>query len=290
MSESRPFGHGEFARGESAEIDRLGAEVRHLRARLRAHPLISEAQGILRERYALPDSESAFSLLQRASQHSNVKLRTLAGAVTLTPRPDPGAPLWFPRQARSSEPRLTFDREGRARSGDRGAVLGAVLSRTLVVVDADMGNVQTADRAEGGLRIEKHTGLSAEFVDFFGHVGIEGTSCARAAREVTQVTVRDVATDPVFSEPARRVILREGSLACHSAPLTSASGRCVGMVSAHLDRTIDGLTPAQVAALDLIGGEAGAWLDWYGRTVVVSALEHLHALGRRHRGRRGSRS
>jgi len=285
MSQSPPPEHG-----DSAEQTRLRAEVRHLRARLRAHPLISEAQGMLRERYALPDSESAFALLQRASQQYNVKLRTLAGALTVVPRPDPRQSLWFPRRARHAEPRLTFDRTGRAEPGNRGAVLGAVLGRTLAVVDADMGNVQTADRTDGGLRIEKHTGLTPDFVDFFGHVGKDGTSCALAARNAAQVTVQDVATDPVFTEPAREAILRAGSHACHSVPLTTASGVCVGMVSAHLDHRIKGLTTAQTKALDIVGGEAGAWLAWYDRTVVLDALEYLHALGRGHTGRRVRRS
>jgi hypothetical protein len=79
MSESRPH-----EQDEVAELDRLRTEVRDLRARLRAHPLISEAQGILRERYALPDTETAFALLQRASQQYNVNLPGLkAGASVL---------------------------------------------------------------------------------------------------------------------------------------------------------------------------------------------------------------
>jgi hypothetical protein len=285
MSQSRPHGHG-----DDAEVERLRAELRQLRARLRAHPLISEAQGMLRERYALPDAESAFALLQRASQQYNVKLRTLAGALTTLPRPDTRESLWFPRRPRHVEPRLSFGRTDRAGRGDRGAVLSEVLSQTLTVVDAGMGNVQTADRADGGLRMEKHTGLTPEFVDFFGHVGENGTSCALAARNVAQVTVQDVETDPVFSEPAREAILRAGSRACHSLPLTAASGVCVGMVSAHVDRPLKGLTAAQTKALDVVGGEAGKWLAWYDRTVVLDALEYLHALGRGHAGRRIRRS
>ncbi|MET8642215.1 ANTAR domain-containing protein [Streptomyces sp. NPDC004675] len=275
---------------EDTELERLRAEVRHLRARLRAHPLISEAQGLLRERYALPDAESGFALLQRASQQYNVKLRVLAGALVLAPRPDPRRTLWFPRRVRRPEPRLTFDTAHRARGGNRGAMLSAVLSQTLAVMDAGMGNVQTVDRAEGGLRIEKHTGLSADFVDFFGHVGEEGTACAMAARKVAQVTVEDVETDPVFTEPAREAILRAGSRACHSVPLATVSGACVGMASAHLEHPVPGLTAAQSRTLAMLGREAGEWLVWYDRTVVMDALEHLHELGRGRGGERGRRS
>ncbi|MGI5134497.1 MULTISPECIES: ANTAR domain-containing protein [unclassified Streptomyces] len=285
MSESP--GHEQH---EAEEMELMRAEVRHLRARLRAHPLISEAQGLLRERYGLPDAESAFALLQRASQQYNVKLRTLAGALTRAQRPDEREPLWFPRRARRAEPGLTFDGAGRARGGNRGAVLSAVLSQALAVVSSDMANVQTRDRAKGGLLLEKHTGLSADFVDFFSHVEEAGTACGLAAQKVAQITVEDVATDPVFTGPVRETILRAGSRACHSVPLTTAAGTCVGVVSVHLDRPIKGLTAAQTRTLDRVGAEAGEWLGWYDRTVVVDALEYLHALGRDHGGRRFRRS
>ncbi|WP_078615174.1 ANTAR domain-containing protein [Streptomyces sp. NRRL S-475] len=281
---------GRAAADDEEELERLRTEVRGLRARARVRPLIAQAQGIVQERYALPDGESAFALMQRASQRYNVKLRTLAGVLVTVPRPDRPDTLWFPRRVRGPEPDLTFTRVHRSGSGSRGAVLNAVLSSTLAVVGTDMGNVQLMDRARGGLSIERHTGLTADFVDFFAHVGEEGTSCAQAARDVAQVTVRDVESDPVFTEPARRAILAAGSRACHSVPLTSASGLCVGMVSAHLERPLDGLTTAQTKFLDTVGGQAGRWLAWHDDTVVLDALEHLHALGSAGRGSRFRRS
>ncbi len=200
-----------------SELERLRAELRDLRARARVYPLISQAQGILQERYALPDAESAFALLQRASQQHNVKVRTLAGALIRTPRPDDREPLWFPRRVRLPEPALTFTTAHRSGSGSRGAVLKAVLGTTLTVTSTDMGNVQLSDPARGGLRIEQHTGLTADFVDFFAFVGEDGTSCAQAARDVSQVTIREVESDPALAEPARTAIRagRPGRLAGH---------------------------------------------------------------------------
>jgi hypothetical protein len=278
-----PHGEDEAIREELA---RLRAEIRQLRTRMEGRPLIAQAQGMLRERYALPDAETAFALLQRASQQYNVKLRTLAEAVLGVPRPDDRSALWFPGRARRAEPALGFGaaRDRRVGRGNRSEVLAAVLSQTLAVVGAGMGNVQIADRAEGGLRIERHTGHTADFVDFFAHVGDEGTACAKAARDMSQVTVQDVATDPVFAEDAREAILRAGSRACHSVPLTTSSGLVVGMVSAHLERPLRGLTRAQTKELAVVGAEAGEWLAWYDRTVVLDALEHLHVLGRAHGG------
>ncbi|MFJ6084829.1 ANTAR domain-containing protein [Streptomyces sp. NPDC092369] len=275
---------------DRAELERLRAETRDLRARARAHPLISQAQGVLRERYRLPDGDSAFGLLQRSSQRFNVKLRSLADAVLTTPRPEEPDALWFPRRVRSPEPALDFPAPHRPERGNRGAVLSAVLSQTLAVVDTSMGNVQVTDRVRGGLRLEKHTGLSDDFVDFFAYVGDEGTACAAAARDLAQVTVHDVSTDPVFTEAAREQILAAGSLGCHSVPLTTVSGLCLGMVSAHTDHTLRRLSDTQLRTLDMMGAQAGRWLSWHDRTVVMDALEYLHALGRRGRGARIRRS
>ncbi|MFI7497933.1 ANTAR domain-containing protein [Streptomyces sp. NPDC049687] len=275
---------------EREEVLRLRAEVRALRARVRAHPLISQAQGMLQERYALPDADRAFTLMRRSSQRFNVKMRTLAGALVTTPRPDERTVLWFPRRVRHPEPALGFMAQEPPGGRSRGAVLGAVLDRTLTVVGTDMGNVQTVDRVSGGLRIERHTGLTEDFIDFFAHVGEEGTACAKAARDVAQVTVQNVEEDPVFAEPAREAILAAGSRGVHSVPLTVSSRVCVGMVSAHADRPLDTLGTSQLRTLDALGAEAGRWLAWYERTVLVDALEHLHALGRAERGARRGRA
>ncbi|GAA3492892.1 ANTAR domain-containing protein [Streptomyces cremeus] len=269
------------------ELERLRGELRHLRARAQTHPLVSQAQGILQERYSLPDGESAFALLQRVSQQHNVRLRQLVEAVVRTPRPDPRSPLWFPRRARLPAPPLTFPaarENNRREEPHQAAVLRSVLSRALAVLDTSMGNVQLPDRVRGGLRLEQHTGLSDDFVDFFAHVGDDGTACSLAARNVAQVTVHDVEADPVFDEASRRAVLAAGARAVHSLPLTTPAGGCVGMVSAHLGHTIKGVSAGQSGTLAALGAQAGQWLAWYNRTVLLDALECLHSLGARHRG------
>ncbi|ORT53439.1 ANTAR domain-containing protein [Streptomyces sp. CB03238] len=261
------------------DLAHLRDQVRHLRAQARNRPLIAEAQGILRERYRLADAEAAFALMQHASQRCNVRLRTLAGAVVRLERPDDRADQWFPGRVRHPAPALDSLAIDDASRAHRGAVLGAVLSQTLAVTSTHMGNVQIGDHAAGGLWLEKHAGLSEDFVDFFDFVGDEGTACAQAAKDMEQVTVHDVATDPVFTEDARRAILEAGSRSAHSVPLISG-GRCVGMVSAHFERPIQDLHAAQLRALEHTGREVGRWLAWYDRTVVLDALEHLHAAAR----------
>ncbi|MFI9025582.1 ANTAR domain-containing protein [Streptomyces sp. NPDC053560] len=260
------------------EFDRLRGKVRDLQAKVRTHPLIAQAQGILQERYRLPDGQAAFTLLQAASQRYNVKLRTLASAVLSAPRPESGATRWFADRVRTRAPKLAALPQVNSESANRSAVLSAVLHQTLLISDTPMGNVQLADRHAGGLRMEKHAGLNEEFVDYFDVVGKDGTSCSLAARNVTRVTVTDVATDPVFDEEARYKILQAGSRAAHSTPLTTGRGICLGMVSSHHERPVQLLSPAQARAMDRIGDQAGRWLAWYQRTVVLDALEHLHRM------------
>ncbi|AYG78905.1 hypothetical protein DWB77_01014 [Streptomyces hundungensis] len=265
------------------ELARLREEAHHLRAQVRTRPLISQAQGILAERYRLPDAESAFALLRLASQHHNVKLRVLAEAVTRAPRPQGRGGPWLPRPSQEPPPLESIGVDT-PDAVDRGRVLREVLSQALAVTGAGMGNVQIADPAAEELRIVQHTGLDAQFIKHFAVVGAGTTSCAQAAEGGELTTVHDVATHPVFSERDRRAILLAGSRACHSVPLLDEDGVCRGVVSAHLERPAKALHPAQVAALGAVGQEAGRWLGWQERGLIREALEHLHALGRQGSG------
>ncbi|WP_369382088.1 ANTAR domain-containing protein [Streptomyces sp. cg36] len=272
----------EVPRSDDVRSDaaRLREEVGHLRAQLRSKPVISYAQGLLQERYGLADAETAFTLLRQSSQRFNIKLRVLAEAVVRAPRPESPKGLWFPGRVRQAPPSLDVLGLADADHVNRSEVLAAVLSQALVITGTGMGNVQTADRDAHGLRIERHVGLSEDFVSFFAFVGESGTSCARAARDLEQTTVHDVATDPVFTPSARHAILAAGSRACHSVPLVDEEGACKGIVSAHLERPTPDLHPAQLKALGATGQQVGRWLTWHERTVVLDALEHLHATGR----------
>ncbi|MER5835413.1 hypothetical protein ABT116_32440 [Streptomyces sp. NPDC002130] len=104
--------------------------------------------------------------MQRASQRSDVRPRTLGVLVTAA-RPDGLDAPWFPRRVREAEPAPTFTQAHRSGSCSRSAVLKAVLRSTLAVTGTGMGDVQCPDPARGGVRIRQHTGLTAEFVDFF---------------------------------------------------------------------------------------------------------------------------
>ncbi|MFH8748078.1 ANTAR domain-containing protein [Streptomyces rimosus] len=268
--------------GRQAELDRLRREVRDLRGKLVAHPLVSQAQGMLQERYRLPDAESAFELMKRCSQQHNLKLRALASAVVSVPRPDDDRGLWFPGRSGRMPPALRFLPGHRPDKVNRSTVLKQVLHQALSVTDTTMADLQTLEPAIG-LRMEQHRGLSEEFLDHFAVVE-EGTPCSLAARRRVRV-VSDVTTDRTLSEPAREMILAVGSRTVHSMPMLSAAGRTVGVYSLHLPGRRQELTRAQATALDGLGAEAGRWLDWHQRTIMLDALEELHRRGTVLRGR-----
>ncbi|MBW8792744.1 MAG: ANTAR domain-containing protein [Streptomyces sp.] len=243
---------------------------------------VARAERLLVASYRLSSDQEAFDLLRRASQRFNVKLHTLADTAVHLPAPEPGASSWVPSRPRPAAPplpALPALRGDERRPADEGAVLKAALHRTLRITGAEMGNVQLVQN--GMLRMEHHTGLNGRFTDYFTFIDTSTTSCAQAAEQTRQVTVKDVAASDTFDEVSRRTILQTGSHACHSVPLLSPRGAVIGMVSSHHDRPLLHLTAAQSAALDQLGRQVGRWLVWHRNTTVVSALNHLHTTATR---------
>ncbi|MFG2196597.1 ANTAR domain-containing protein [Streptomyces sp. NPDC048639] len=250
---------------------RMRKEIHHLRRQARTRPLIAQAQGILQERYRLQDGEAAFALLRDASQRSNVKLRTIADAVVRLPGPDNGSRVWFARRDRTGPPPLGFLRSG---SEGHGYTVRAVLSEALMCSDSELGDLQLTGPS-GGLEMHHHHGFDQDFLDFFAHVDGEETACFQAASR-REYVMADVATDPVFPEASRQALLAARSRTVHSIPMTGHSRRVFGVFSVHLPRPGQLLSHGQERRLTSIGSEVGTWLDWYERTAVRDALEHLH--------------
>lgn len=246
-----------------------------LRNRLYGRAGVARAEGVLLDRYGLGSTDEAFALMKKASQQFNIKLSTLADAVVRTPAPDADAALWFPGRVRRGPPALPGLPVERGKGTSQGAVLAAALERVLSITQTPMGNVQLSER--GRLRLARHTGLNRYFTDFFAFVDAPTTSCSQAAGQRRQVTVRDVESAPVFDEASRHAILQTGSRAAHSVPLMNRLGVPLGMVSSHHERPLTGFTQAELAALRQTGSDVGRWLAWHWTTVVLDALEHVHA-------------
>ncbi|MFJ9023427.1 ANTAR domain-containing protein [Streptomyces sp. NPDC102259] len=265
--------------GEQGHVMRWRQDDLDLRNRLYGHAGVTRAEGVLLQRYGLGSTDEAFALLKAASQQFNIKLSTLADAVVRTPAPDPDAELWFPGRVRRGPPALPGLPVERGHGTSQGAVVSAALQRVLSITQTPMGNVQLSEK--GRLRLARHTGLNRYFCDFFAFVDAPTTSCAQAAGQRRQVTVRDVESAPVFDEASRHAILQAGSRAAHSVPLVNRLGVPLGMVSSHHERPLKGFTHAELAALRQTGSDVGRWLAWHWNTVVLDALEQLHAAAAR---------
>ncbi|MFJ8143132.1 GAF domain-containing protein [Streptomyces sp. NPDC096013] len=251
------------------------------RRALLSQPLIAMAQGMLCERYGLPEPADGMGLLTAAARRYHLKPRWLAAAVTRTPRPPRGSAVWFPGRRRAAPPPVTFARGQDGAALSQAEFLDALRDAACEVAATDKGDVHLVDPGSGALWLESQRGFPAGLWDRFGVVDGGGTACALAARAGERVVVDDVATDPVHEDDVRRVLLAGGSRSLQSTPVPGGGhGRPYAVFSTHHPRPHRTWTPAELAALDEIAAQAGSWLSWYRRTRLPDALEHLHQLGR----------
>jgi anti-anti-sigma factor len=275
--------------GAPRPVDFHGGEDRGLRRRLQTQPTVARALGVLQERYGLRDADLAFELLRTSSQRHNLRLHVVAAALLVAPAPDkrPGD-RWFPGRLPQPAPPLTFASEPVAHGANRTAVLGAVLDAVSACVDTDMADLQMADIHPEELYLERHRGLTAELLNFIDSGASTLAAPTAALRRRVRVVVTDVATDATLTDPAERVVLlANGSRALQSSPLPTTSGGPAGVVTTHHPRPGRAPTPAEHTRLDTITAEAGAWLEWHRRTVILDALEHVHESARAIRAAEG---
>jgi anti-anti-sigma factor len=263
-------------------VDLRGGADRALRRRLRTQPTVARAMGVLQERYGLANADVAFDVLRLSSQRHNLRLHLVAAVFLAAPAPErPQDEVWFPGRLRRVAPRLTFADRSVSSSGNRTAVLDAVLDAMMACLDTEIAHLLMIEIRQGALCLERHRGLTAEYLEFIDSGRAPLTVPTLAVRRRARVVIADVAADPVFTDGGERlVLLAAGSRAIQSSPLLAASGEPVGVATTgHLRR---GRVPtvAEHARLDRICAEAGAWLEWHRRTVVLDALEQVHQSAR----------
>jgi len=280
---ARPAETGPDGTGDD-ELERLREQVADLRVALRTRPMIAEALGVLRERYRLPDGETAFGLLRRASQRHHIKVRTLASAV-LAMAPPERSDRWFPARMRHPAPGLDLLPPGRPT--DRALVLETAMRAALVHADSDHGGLHVVDPYRRGLELEVSHGLSRDHLDYFGQVTADqGCLAAQVLRVRAPMTVPDLASAPNLTDRRGLAVLAgEGLRAACGLPLITAGGpagkaRLLGVLCVYHRFVGRVPTEEELHGLDRIAGQTAAWLDWHYRTVVLDALEYLHAHAR----------
>ncbi|ARX89171.1 antitermination regulator [Streptomyces alboflavus] len=128
----------------------------------------------------------------------------------------------------------------------------------------------------GMLRLERHTGLSREFTDFFAFVQDSTTFVRPGRRGGAAVTVKDVAVAEIFDEDSRRHHPAGGQPRLPQRSPDGA-GRCGARHGLLAPRTPPArLHPCAAHELEAVGEQVGHWLAWHRGTRVLDALEHLH--------------
>ncbi|MFE9674110.1 ANTAR domain-containing protein [Streptomyces sp. NPDC006259] len=253
------------------------AELRGLRAKLRSSALIGVAQGILLERYGLPTASVAFDLLSSASQHCNVPVRVLASAVVTTPPPGRASV----RSDRPPVPAAPFLARADVSPVERRRVLDAAAREALAVTGARSVDLLCVEEAQDTLVLEARCNLGEAFADVFAEVSHVRAPCTVARATLRRVVVESVATDPVFADARmREALLAEGTRSLYCAPLVDGAGTGVGVVSAHWPAAGRWLSGPQERALEALAHTVATWHDWYRRSVVADALDHLHRVAR----------
>lgn len=112
------------------------------------------------------------------------------------------------------------------------AVLEEVLTATIVIQQADFGNVQLCNPESHALEIVSQRGFNAEFLDYFAAVDESSSACGRAMQSRSRIVIEDVQTDAQFA-PHRHIALAAGFRAVQSTPLFSRRGEILGMISTH---------------------------------------------------------
>ncbi|PKT73385.1 hypothetical protein CW362_08510 [Streptomyces populi] len=273
-------GTGE-ADAPAGEREELRREVLGLRARNRTAPLIGTAQGILRERYDLPDADAAFAALRDASQHLNVPLRILASAVVTAPRPRADGP-WFPGRRHTPMPVPTLLGVHDPGAADRRTLLGSAVDAVMTYTGADAAEIHLTDPAlDNALVLEGHAGLDAAYCDQAAQLTGPPAPAAQARARGEPVLVLDIALDPgLAASSVGRAALAAGSRALHAVPALTDDGTCMGVITVHHEQPGSWMTTAQHTALTTLAADLAAWRSWYRRTVVLDALEHLHTHAR----------
>lgn len=251
----------------------LRERARHLPGALRTRPLIAGAVSELRDRYDLPDSDSAFLLLRLSSQQYNLKIRLLALAFLNAPPAHPDQQTWFPGRVRDTAPPVPFADAPRGWRGNHGAFLSAVLTANMSIMDSEAGYLQLADRFVGGLRLESQQGLPSRFTERFTYVDEPLPAFGSGAQSTRNLNDEPDAT-------ARSIFRTEGFRSMHSLPLLDEDGQPIGIVSTLHKDDEPRTSSAQRTELRAVARQSSAWLDWYHRTIMLDALERLHNVAR----------
>ena len=111
-------------------------------------------------------------------------------------------------------------------------LLQEVLEATMVLQNADFGNIQIYNPETQALEIVAHSGFQRDFLDYLTTVQDIGETCSRAMQLRQRVVIEDVEKDFEYA-PHRAASAAAGFRALQSTPLFSRSREFLGILSTY---------------------------------------------------------
>ncbi|HXF63376.1 MAG TPA: chemotaxis protein CheB [Caldilineaceae bacterium] len=156
---------------------------------------------------------------------------------------------------------------------DLSTALDEVLSATIEITGAQLGNIQLYNPATDTLELAAQHGFYKPFVEQFHTVRMDDyLPYSRALQARQRVIIEDVQTDPAFA-PYRAVAEAAGYRAVQSTPLLSRTGELLGVLSTHY---LQPHRPSErdLRLLDLFARQAA---DFIARVQSEAALREAQA-------------
>ncbi|WP_435135319.1 GAF domain-containing protein [Actinacidiphila sp. bgisy144] len=213
----------------------------------------------------------------RAVCHSALHTgRSLASAVTTAPAPPPDGP-WFPGRRRTPPPGAPFLTARGVGPLERTRALQAAVDEASRLTATPGAMIHLVDPARGGvLVLEAERGHTPAEIDACAHLTGTASVVGRALTADGLVTAVEAAL-PADRGRVGRATGAAAPQTLHAAPLIAPGGPPIGVLSVRHPHTAHVLTGGQRTELLELAADAAAWKSWYRRTVVLDALEHLHA-------------
>lgn len=143
----------------------------------------------------------------------------------------------------------------RAVSAELVADLYEILDATMLLLDAEQGNIQIYDPVRDVLEIVAHRGLPEEFVAALRTVSRQDeTASARALRLGRRVIIENVARDPAYA-PYLQIAENAGFRAVQATPMLGHDGKLLGVLATEL-REARTFSAQELRVLDLYSRQA----------------------------------
>jgi PAS domain S-box-containing protein len=146
-------------------------------------------------------------------------------------------------------------------TNDVDGCLREILNVAIEISGADKGNVQLLDNDSGVLKLVAQSGFDAQFREFFESVAGQDSACGKALQSKQRVIVEDIRKSEIYAgRPSLQALRDADVLAVQSLPLTSSTGKVLGMISTHFSST-HRPSEQELRLMDLLARQTADYLE-----------------------------